>query len=50
MFWDSAAGLLDDDVFTLPSTTDPINYGKGMKSVQPRHLQEAINAEIEALE
>ena len=33
-FQDAAAGLLDDEVFTLPSTTDPINYCEAMKSVQ----------------
>ena len=33
-FQDAAAVLLDDDVFTLPLTTNPINYREAMKSVQ----------------
>ena len=32
-FQDVAAGLLDNEVLTLPLTTDPINYHEVMKSV-----------------
>ena len=48
-FRDAAAGLLDDDVSTLPSKTDPINYRKAMKLVQRRHWQEAIDIESAVL-
>ena len=49
-FQDAAAGLLNDNIFMLPLTTDPINYRKALKLVQRRHWQVAINTKIATLE
>ena len=49
-FQDMASGLIDDKVFTLLSTSNPIGYREAMKLVQCQHWQEVIENKIAALE
>ena len=50
-FQAAAESLLGDDaLFTLPTTTDPINVAEALKTLQARHWQQAIDEEIAALE
>lgn len=47
----AAAEMLgEDELFSLPSTTEPTNYREALKTAQAKHWQVACDVEIAALE